>query len=309
MLKLNCKSFYNTKPENLRDMFEERRKEQQRKIREEEAVLQKCQEDTEKQQKSIRKRILDTPIPFESIIIQLDKAEVVEEEKTAYPVFTKQHLERIKRAVSGGSPSEVIVSKFNMSITRNDLNTLMGMTWLNDEVINFYMNLIMQRSQDNQNLPKAYCFNTFFIPTLMSRGHAGVKRWTRKVDIFSYDLIPVPVHVGKIHWCMAIIRVKEKVIRYYDSMGNPNQPVLEALEQYLVDEAYDKKKETLDTSDWVKQNVTDCPHQTNGSDCGVFSCMFAEHLTRNAGFTFSQNEMPYFRHKMIYEIATGELMT
>lgn len=39
-----------------------------------------------------------------------------------------------------------------------------------------------------------------------------------QVDIFAHDLLLVPVHRG-MHWCMAIINVKEKVIRYYDSMN------------------------------------------------------------------------------------------
>jgi len=308
MMKLNCRSSYTTKADTLRARFEEERKLKEREIEAQEAELEQRRRETEELHTQIRKRILERPVCFEDIIYRIDHSDEEDEEEVEYPQLTKTHNEVIKRAISGGHPSEVVVSKFGQNITRNDLCTLLNLNWLNDEVINFYMNLIIERSKENENLPKAYCMNTFFIPTLMSRGYAGVKRWTRKVDIFSYDLIPVPVHVGKIHWCMAVIRVKEKIIRYYDSMGNPNEPVLEALEQYLIDEARDKKQETLDTSDWVKQSVTDCPHQTNGSDCGVFSCMFAEHLTRNAGFTFGQGEMPYFRHKMIYEIATGELL-
>ena len=64
------------------------------------------------------------------------------------------------------------------------------------------MNLIVARSSTN-NLPKVYAFNTFFYPKIMSDGHAGVKRWTRKVDVFSHDIILVPVHLG-VHWCLSV---------------------------------------------------------------------------------------------------------
>ena len=31
-----------------------------------------------------------------------------------------------------------------------------------------------------------------------------MKRWTRKVDVFSYDILLVPVHLG-MHWCLAVV--------------------------------------------------------------------------------------------------------
>jgi sentrin-specific protease 1 len=107
---------------------------------------------------------------------------------------------------------------------------------------------------------------------------------------------------------MAIVHLKNKTIRYYDSMGSPNNQVLRALEQYLIDESLDKKKQHFDTSCFKKENVLDCPKQNNGSDCGVFSCMFAEFISRDRPISFNQLQMPYFRNKMIYEIAQGKLM-
>ena len=72
-----------------------------------------------------------------------------------------------------------------MNITRQDLFTLVGDSWLNDEIINFYMNLLMERSEQGESmgLPKVYTMNTFFIPKLLSGGQASLKRWTRKVKI------------------------------------------------------------------------------------------------------------------------------
>lgn len=44
--------------------------------------------------------------------------------------------------------------KISGEITRRDLLTLKGLDWLNDEVINFYMNLICERARNDENLPK-----------------------------------------------------------------------------------------------------------------------------------------------------------
>lgn len=72
---------------------------------------------------------------------------------------------------------------------RRDLQTLSGLNWLNDEVINFYMNLLMQRCSERKDLPQVYAANTFFYPKLMQGGQAGLKRWTRKVLIIKPNLI------------------------------------------------------------------------------------------------------------------------
>lgn len=61
----------------------------------------------------------------------------------------------------------------------------LGRKWLNDEVINFYFQLMMERAKENPALPQLHAFSTFLYPTVKKRGHSGVKRWTRKVDLFA----------------------------------------------------------------------------------------------------------------------------
>lgn len=169
------------------------------------------------------------------------------------------------------------------------------------------MELLAERSKLNDSLPKVHAMNTFFLTTLMRSGYSSVRRWTRKVDIFSFDIVPVPVHKG-VHWCMAIIHMKNKTIKYYDSMGAPDNAVLNALTNYLGEESRDKKKCEFDWTGWSTENVRDIPQQENGSDCGVFSCMFAEFITRDRPLVFSQQHMQYFRMRMVYEICTGKLL-
>lgn len=91
-------------------------------------------------------------------------------------------------------------------------------------------------------------------------------------------------------------------------LGHANVAVLNALNMYLQDESMDKRKIPFDTSDWTIECVKDCPQQRNGSDCGVFSCMFAEFISRESKISFDQQHMPYFRRKMIFEIINGKLI-
>ncbi|CAH2104127.1 unnamed protein product [Euphydryas editha] len=223
------------------------------------------------------------------------------------PPLTPEQEKLVKKALGPGPPNQLLVEKFNLRIHRRDLQTLAGLNWLNDEVINFYMNLLMQRSEERTDLPKVYATNTFFYPKLMQSGQAGLRRWTRKVDIFSHDLMVVPVHLG-VHWCLSLIDFRKKKIMYLDSMGSSNQACLDALLQYLHDEHKDKKGQSFDDSGWTTQNLKDIPQQMNGSDCGMFACTFAEFSSRDAPYSFSQAHMPYLRRKAALEVLQARLL-
>ena len=83
------------------------------------------------------------------------------------------------------------------------MNMLMaGGTVLFSQVINFYMDMLMERGEQD-GFSKTYTFNTFFYPKLIQGGHAAVRRWTRKVDIFSHQYLVIPVHLG-VHWCLCV---------------------------------------------------------------------------------------------------------
>ncbi|KAI4504185.1 hypothetical protein M0802_000656 [Mischocyttarus mexicanus] len=234
----------------------------------------------------------------------LDETE--EPEEPPLPILTEEMLREIKNAFVPKPPDEVLIEAHGLRITRKDINTLADLNWLNDEVINFYMNLLIDRGTSDK-FPKVHAMNTFFYPKLLSGGHSSLKRWTRKVDIFVQDIIVVPIHLG-IHWCMSIIDFRDKSICYYDSMGSSNPKCLSALRQYLEEESMDKKKKSFDTSDWKLISVKNIPQQMNGSDCGVFSCIFAEYICANRKITFTQEDMPYFRNKMAYEILKKKLL-
>ena len=42
---------------------------------------------------------------------------------------------------------------------------------------------------------------------------------------------------------------------------------------------------------WKKELATDIPRQSNGYDCGVFVCMYAECYSRQAKFNFCEKDM------------------
>lgn len=228
--------------------------------------------------------------------------------KPKFPVLTPAIEDHISRVSRPYPHNELLIELDGVQILRKDIQTLLGLNWLNDEIINAYMQLLVVRGT-KPDRESVYAFNTFFYPKLRDFGYSSVRRWTRKVDIFNYNIILVPVHLGN-HWCLTVIDMIRRNISYYDSLGGRSNNCCGIILNYLKSELSDKKKQDFDHENWSTRDrySDDIPRQNNGSDCGVFACTYAEYITRNAKFNFSQKDMPYFRKKMVYEISMGRIL-
>ncbi|XP_038835846.1 sentrin-specific protease 2-like isoform X3 [Salvelinus namaycush] len=177
------------------------------------------------------------------------------------------------------------------------------------EVINFYLSLVMTRSSSAGQGLKVYSFSTFFFPKLHGGGHTAVKRWTKAVDLFQYDIILVPLHLG-IHWSLAVINFNSRTVRSYDSMGQRHDDICSLLLLYLREEHKARKDQDLDECKWTVDSLraSEIPQQKNGSDCGVFACKYADYIAQGWPLTFRQCHMPLFRKLMIWEILNQRLL-
>ncbi|GAW83714.1 sentrin-specific protease 1 [Plasmodium gonderi] len=235
----------------------------------------------------------------------------------------KNHYEMAVKILNQKGENNVLIDKFNVPLLYSQIKCLTDTRWLNDEVINFYMSMLQEYNEQNtrnamvNNLPKIFTFSTFFFQSLSSNGtynYNKVSRWTKrkKVDIFSFDLILIPLHIGGNHWTLGSINIKEKKIKLYDSLNMPNKKFFEYMKRYIVDEMRDKKQKELDVSAWEYnkdgRSEAGIPYQENGYDCGVFTCMFAKCLSFNRNFDFSQRDIKEIRMKMVYEISQGCLV-
>ncbi|GAB1603476.1 sentrin-specific protease 1-like [Argonauta hians] len=238
---------------------------------------------------------------------ELEIKTVTESKKPLVPKISEVMRREIDSALRPYPAEDVLVDAFRIQLKRQDMATLSGLTWLNDAVINFYMCMLMERSNE-PGYSKAYAFNTFFYPKLLSSKYEGVRRWTRKVDIFANKYLIIPIHL-EMHWCLAVVNFQNKTICYYDSIGGKNTQCLETIKNYLCEESLDKKNVAFDLTGWTTTTVKNIPHQMNGSDCGMFACKYADYISRELPITFTQADMPTFRRLMVYEILKKKLLT
>uniref|UniRef100_A0A3B1K9L8 SUMO specific peptidase 2 n=1 Tax=Astyanax mexicanus TaxID=7994 RepID=A0A3B1K9L8_ASTMX len=239
-------------------------------------------------------------------VSQPDTGRRCEEE---FPRLTKEMQHEVSSALAQRDPNLVLSSAFKLRITQRDLATLQEGSWLNDEVINFYLNLVMARSEQDAGALKVYCFSTFFFPKLHGGGHVAVRRWTKAVDLFLHDIILIPLHLG-VHWSLIAVDFRTKSVRSYDSMGQRHDDICNLILMYLKEEHMVKKGKDLEELKWTVSSMraTEIPQQRNGSDCGVFVCKYSDYIARGHPFTFRQCHMPYFRKAMIWEILKQKLL-
>jgi sentrin-specific protease 7 len=97
------------------------------------------------------------------------------------------------------------------AVEKDDIARLDEGQCLNDNIIGFYLKYLQVQAEQQrpETSKRIYFHNSFFYSKLKPTSGRqinfdGVKNWTAKVDIFSYDYIIVPVN-EHFHWWVAII--------------------------------------------------------------------------------------------------------
>ncbi|XP_056156736.1 sentrin-specific protease 3b [Lampris incognitus] len=185
-------------------------------------------------------------------------------------------------------------------LTMDDLSTLYGQNWLNDQVMNMYGDLVMDSVPD-----KVHFFNSFFYDKLRTKGYEGVKRWTKNVDIFQKDLLLIPIHL-EVHWSLVSVDIPRRAITYFDSQRTLNRRCPKHIFKYLQAEAIKKDQRDFLTGwkGFFKMNVG---RQNNDSDCGAFVLQYCKCLALGQLFNFGQQDMPRLRRQMYKELCHCKL--
>nr|XP_046265313.1 sentrin-specific protease 5-like [Scatophagus argus] len=197
------------------------------------------------------------------------------------------------------APSFQVVYKKH-TLTLDDLATLADQNWLNDQVMNMYGELIMESA-----CHKVHFLNSFFHRQLMTKGYDGVKRWTKRVDLFSKSLLLVPIHL-EVHWCLVSADNVKKKICLYDSQGNALQKVARNILKYLMTEAKEKNQTAFENG-WAVSFDEKIPQQTNENDCGVFVLEYSRCLALGKPLQFSQKDIPKIRKRIYKELCDCKL--
>ncbi|CAL4931077.1 unnamed protein product [Urochloa decumbens] len=244
-------------------------------------------------------------------IQKLNKA-AKEDLSELYKPLTVEEENEVRECFNARGPSKVLVlhESSNIEVSKEKFQCLRPGCWLNDEVINLYLELLKEREKrEPKRFLKCHFFNTFFYKKLAcgknGYDYKSVKRWTTRkklgYELIECDKIFVPVHKD-VHWCLAIINMKENTFQYLDSLGGMDHNVPSILARYIAEEVKDKSNKIINTSSWHEEIVDDIPLQQNGWDCGMFMLKYIDFHSRGLNLSFSQENMKYFRMRTAKEI-------
>ncbi|XP_020585360.1 ubiquitin-like-specific protease 1A isoform X2 [Phalaenopsis equestris] len=214
--------------------------------------------------------------------------------------LTVEEDEKVVHALECGNSWEILVTHkpSNISITREVLQRLRPNAWLNDEVIDLYLELLKEREErEPKKFLKCHFFSTFFFKKLIGGGNEydfrSVKRWTAPsklgYSLIDCDRVFVPIHKDR-HWCLAVVNIKDETFQYLDSLGGMDTYVLEVLAKYFMEEARDKSDKEIDTRFWKIELVDGLPLQINDWDCGMFMLKYIDFYSRALPLCFTQKE-------------------
>lgn len=254
------------------------------------------------------------------------------------PKNTKEEKDRYENTMNE-EKNRVLVDNFNIEISTQLIRGLQRCEWLNDELVNYYIEMINQRN-NNKHI---YCFNSHFWTKLaggpyairdsitkkiikegISKGsYKEVKRWSKrnKFKLMELKQLYFVINENISHWTLICINVAQKKFQYYDSnnsdsktkqgytedLGNP--PWRNILCNYVTKEAKEYSKfPNKYKCNWELHNEKS-PKQTDGSSCGVFALRNLDLLSAGCPLNYKQEDMNNFRIRIFTDIINKRLIT
>uniref|UniRef100_A0A915DMI0 Ubiquitin-like protease family profile domain-containing protein n=1 Tax=Ditylenchus dipsaci TaxID=166011 RepID=A0A915DMI0_9BILA len=221
--------------------------------------------------------------------------------ETSSEVVVSQVESKLKKDKIGDEATLVIADTKDTQkayLTVEDLERLQPGECLNDAIINSYLDFVVKRSESSPLLPTAFAFDTHFYTELEQKGMVDLKKWTKKLDVFAYDILIVPIHQTG-HWALVIVDLRRKTISYYDSLLGDGANTLRIIRKFLEQTEKPENTNRFNKKVWLCDSPKDIPKQKNGYDCGLFLCCFADRVSKEEKLDFNQEQMPKIRKQLL----------
>ncbi|KAJ6289307.1 hypothetical protein OIU76_025174 [Salix suchowensis] len=211
-----------------------------------------------------------------------------------------------------------------VSISKRDVELLHPETFINDTIIDFYIQYLKNKLQPGDK-HRFHFFNSFFFRKLadLDKGPSNacggrlafqrVHKWTRKINLFEKDYIFIPLNYS-LHWSLIVIchpgevvhsredegRNSDKVpcILHMDSIRGSHRGLKNLIQSYLYEEWRERHNGRVDDTLSKFLNLQfvplELPQQENSYDCGLFVLHYVERFLEEAPINFSPFKITEF---------------
>ncbi|KAK5458190.1 hypothetical protein LTS15_004269 [Exophiala xenobiotica] len=184
--------------------------------------------------------------------------------------------------------------------------------WLNDEVINGYLKLIVEHGKKNDRptqVPTHHAFVSFFYNNLEAKGYDSVKRWANRAKIGGKNLLEtenvfIPINSG-MHWTLCVVSGKNKTITHYNSLSGNGRRYVETVRGWVQHELGSAYKD----DEWKMEFKGESPQQQNMDDCGVFTITSARQIMLGlTPMSYNAGSIQLQRKRIVAELVNGALL-
>ena len=113
------------------------------------------------------------------------------------------------------------------------------------------------------------------------------------------------MNISNDHWLLVVVDNERKIIESLDSWEYTDPGILVRMKTWLQTDLEDKQGASEQAKKYTTRPREDLPRQSNGSDCGMFCCKYADFISKDVEIDFDKDHMPYFRARMAHELLVG----
>lgn len=210
------------------------------------------------------------------------------------------------------SQQEGFIRNINgIDIIINDLNLLKEKRWLNDVIIDAYLQLLSNRN------PKIYPFSSFFYRCLVRNTNHKLFEKFSEIDLFSYHFLVFPICLDN-HWQMVIFKNSDKHLLLFNSLEESRKNekyhcilgnVINFLKSYYVNKHNQNMPFLCEIKGLVVNEIPPQP-PNNTYDCGVYLLKYAEIICTYRSLTnetFQQDSIDTFRKDIYSSLYKGSI--
>lgn len=204
--------------------------------------------------------------------------------------------------------NSIVISKFGITITGNDTMSLMPCKRLNDNIINFCLELIRLRSLslESGNIFKGSCYEYFLyeqndFPRVQRCATLDPKDWY----IYEWRYFSSCLYEPSLDCSCYSLQGKKNPLLWF--FGQKKWTSVEWIGTFLTEEYFNKTGHLFNSVGYDTEVADDIPLKRNNFDCGVFALIYANAISLGKSISFDQSQMEYLRNKIVLEIVKGKL--